>query len=189
MYLSVSAGWSRRCVGPRIDASQVVAEIFDDLNSCREPGFRVQTAALTFTAERPAGPVIDTDNHLLVSFNAETGFGALIWYVTEGWPRTGGIYDDTWVTTNLRPVDSDPLVVADSHTGEYHHRSSAIPDASVRAALTEYCTTATGDRPECVSWVPSRIDGWPLDAPPREQRPLTPNDQDPFDDPFSAYQP
>lgn len=187
MYLSVSAGWSRRCEGPRIDVSRVVAEIFDDLNMSPEPGFRVQTAALTFTVEPPAGPAIDTNNHLRISFNTESGYGALIWYVTEDWPHSGGIYDDIWVTSNPKPVDFDPLVLADSHTGEYHHHNSAIPEEDVRAALVEYCTTATGDRPGCVSWVPSGIDGWPVDAPPRDRRQGELDGQDPFDDPFAAF--
>jgi hypothetical protein len=89
--------------------SRVVAEIFDDLNVSPEPGFRVQTAALTFTVGPPAGPVIDTNNHLRISFNTESGFGALTWYVTEDWLHSGGIYDDIWVTSNPKPVDFDPL--------------------------------------------------------------------------------
>lgn len=165
--MCVNAGEDWRCEDSPVDVARVVAELLEELNSSPAPGFRVQIAELSFAGERPIGSGIDTSNHLVVSLNGETGFGALTWHVTESWPRADGIYGEAWVTDNPFPAEVDPRVLSDRDTGTFFHRTSAIPEDGVRAALSEFCSTGTGDRPECVSWVPSRIDGWRLDAAPQ----------------------
>jgi hypothetical protein len=171
VILAVRTDGDWRFEDPRGDVSRIVAAILDELAAPTGPGASSPIAELTFSPHRWEGPIADADNRLFASVNGKTGFGALTWYVLEGWPQTGGIYDDIWVTDNPHPVDFDPRVPSDPDSGAFYHPASAVTLDRVRTALEEFCTVGTGDRPECVSWVPGRIDGWRLDAAPPEREP------------------
>ncbi|WP_229075924.1 Imm1 family immunity protein [Actinoplanes sp. DH11] len=171
MILAVQVGRSWRFISSREDVAGVVESVFDDLAAQREQGFPGEVAELTFARQPWHGYDVDTDNHLFISINVETGFGALTWYVMQNRPRASDIHDVVWVTDNPQPTDADPRVVADPDAGGFYHPRSAIPLEQVRAALVEFCATGTGDRPECVSWTPGRIDGWRQDEPYRKRAP------------------
>lgn len=163
MILGVLIGEDWRFVDPQEDVARTVEEVLEFLTARRgvdDPG---QVAELTFARLPWQGHAVDTDNHLFVSANEETGFGALTWFVDQGWPRKGEIYNDVWVTDNPKPPSFDPRVVSDPDCGTFYHSRSDIPLSQVRAALVEFCSMRSGDRPECVSWVPGRIDGRRLD--------------------------
>ncbi|WP_285489351.1 Imm1 family immunity protein [Amycolatopsis taiwanensis] len=104
------------------------------------------------------------DNYLRVAVNPETGYGALIWYVTgdrNNVPEDLANY--CWVSDNPNPPGFDPRVVADPGQPRFHDIYSVLPVAEVRAALEEFCRTGTGDRPETVRWVHGDMDGRRLD--------------------------
>ncbi|MEU4692276.1 Imm1 family immunity protein [Actinoplanes sp. NPDC023714] len=161
MILAVMVGTTWRFIDPVDDPAGVVEEILDALSADAS----IPVAELTFTRKAWQGHDVDTDNHLFVSVNQETGFGALTWYVMQGWPLEGEKYEEVWVTDNPDPADADPRVVKDPHAGAFYHRRSALPLDRVRAALVEFCAAGTGDRPESVSWVTGRVDGWRQDEP------------------------
>ncbi|MFC8075679.1 Imm1 family immunity protein [Streptomyces sp. NPDC057307] len=106
------------------------------------------------------------DNQLCVAVNGSTGYGALVWGVTEDSSREGGAFDSVWVSDNPGPPDSDPRVVADPGVPSFHGPASALPVAQVRAAVEEFRRAGTGDRPEGVRWVPGQVNGQRLDREP-----------------------
>ncbi|MEV6846726.1 Imm1 family immunity protein [Actinoplanes sp. NPDC051411] len=84
------------------------------------------------------------DDLLIVSVNSETGYGAIVWFVSRGSARKGGIYDHVWISDNPNPPQSDPRVFADLQSAIYHDRLSTIPAPQVQKALEEYFETGTG---------------------------------------------
>jgi hypothetical protein len=118
-------------------------------------------AAERLSDERPVG-----DNYLRVAVNRSTGYGGLVWGFTEESPRRGGVYDSVWVSDNPRPPEFDPRVVSDPGLPLFHDPHSTLPVPRVRAAVEEFCRTGTGDRPECVHWVPGHVNGRRLDRDP-----------------------
>ncbi|GLZ78405.1 hypothetical protein Afil01_32120 [Actinorhabdospora filicis] len=104
-------------------------------------------------------------NFLRVGLNSKTGYGALIWFVSERDPRKGGIYEQTWISDNPSPPARDPRVVSDPGGPRFHHLRSTLPRARVQAAIDEFCRTGTGDRPACVDWVIGHPSGRRQDEP------------------------
>ncbi|MEE1811801.1 Imm1 family immunity protein [Streptomyces sp. BE133] len=104
------------------------------------------------------------DNFLRVAINSATGFGALIWFVSEDHPVKFEPFDHVWVSNNPNPPDFDPRVVSDPGEPRFHDRKSAVPIPEVRAALEEYCRVGTGSRPECIPWVRGHMSGRRLDG-------------------------
>lgn len=101
------------------------------------------------------------DNYLRVGVNAKAGYGGLVWYVS---PRRAEIVGDEksrqcWVSDNPTPPEFDPQVLSDPGSPICYDRRSVLPVARVREALQEFCNRGTGDRPECIDWVPSEING------------------------------
>ncbi|MFF5969912.1 Imm1 family immunity protein [Streptomyces sp. NPDC012769] len=47
----------------------------------------------------------------------------------------------------------------------FHDPCSTLPLAQVRAALEQFCQADTGERPDCISWVPGHMNGQRLDRP------------------------
>ncbi|MET8632638.1 Imm1 family immunity protein [Streptomyces sp. NPDC004680] len=101
------------------------------------------------------------DNYLHVAVNPTSGYGGLIWYVSAERAEKDqeGIAQNYWVSDNPNPPKFDPRVVRDPHFPLFHDRRSAIPAPLVRKAVEEFCGVGTGDRPMCVEWVRSDIDG------------------------------
>lgn len=103
------------------------------------------------------------DSTLMVSINKSTGYGGVVWHVSTGYPRQGGIYDFTWVSDNPLPPAFDPKVLSDSHTPVYMAPASVLPMPEIRKVLTEYCHNRTGDRPGCIDWVKGHMNGHRID--------------------------
>lgn len=99
------------------------------------------------------------DNALQVSVNSTTGYGGLIWYASQGRNVEGEISEFIWVSDNPSPPDFDPRVVADPGIPTLFNPRSAVPIASVLAALEEFCRLGTGDRPGCIHWVHGELNG------------------------------
>lgn len=97
--------------------------------------------------------------NLRVAINQHTGYGALIWFPDEGFPKKRDVYGSVWISNNPEPPEFDPRVVSDPGYPLFHDPASAIPIPSVRAAVEEFCRTGTGDRPECIDWVAGHVNG------------------------------
>jgi hypothetical protein len=102
-------------------------------------------------------------NYLVAAVNRETGYGSLVWYVLNTFPRSGGIHDYAWVSDNPEPPGFDPRVVADPDNSEFQEPRNTLPLPVIRAALEEFARTGTGDRPESIKWAPSGLTGKRLD--------------------------
>lgn len=120
--------------------------------------------------DQPAHYEKDTpDSCLRVAVNNSTGFGALIWCVTKGSVRKGGVYDSVWVSNNPAPPSFDPRVVADPGYPLFHDPHSTLPLTRVHAAVEEFCRSSTGERPDCINWTVGQLDGQRLDREYRER--------------------
>ncbi|MGW3346303.1 Imm1 family immunity protein [Nonomuraea rubra] len=111
------------------------------------------------------------DNYLQITVNAATGYGALMWFVTEGSsvPAAPDIAEHVWISDNPHPPAFDPDVFSDPGFPRFHHPRSTLPVAQIRAALEEFCRTGTGQRPECINWTPGDLSGRRLDMPEPEE--------------------
>ena len=115
-------------------------------------------------SERRHGPGEPSpDNYLVAAVNRSTGYGTLVWFVTPGFPRTGGIYDSAWVSDNPEPPDFDPRVVADPDVSVFQEPRNTLPLPRIRDALEEFCRIGTGDRPESIQWAQSSLWGQRLE--------------------------
>ncbi|MFJ5123151.1 Imm1 family immunity protein [Kitasatospora sp. NPDC088548] len=119
-------------------------------------------ARFMFSDRRYAGGTDAPNNFLHVAVNSLTGFGALIWFVSDDHPVRGGVFDHVWVSDNLNPPSFDPRVVSDPGEPRFHDPRSCLPISEVRAALEEFCRTGTGNRPECIYWVRGYMNGYRL---------------------------
>ncbi|MFE1228056.1 Imm1 family immunity protein [Streptomyces sp. NPDC058745] len=168
MILSVCFGGQWHYAEAPEEKSRLVSEVMATLKGesgsgqSWSPG---QDAWFSLAEERHNDENRVADNHLRVAINRSTGFGALIWFVNDDSPRKGGIYDQVWVSDNPEPSGTDPRVVSDPGYPLFHDPSSAIPLARLRAALEEFSDTGTGDRPECIAWVPGHMNGQRFDRP------------------------
>ncbi|WP_231330179.1 Imm1 family immunity protein [Actinomadura graeca] len=106
-----------------------------------------------------------SDNFLRVALNGSTGYGGLVWGITDDSPRREGVSDGVWVSDNPEPPDFDPRVVSDPGYPLFFDPRCALPIPRVRAAVEEFCRLGTGDRPENIDWVPGRANGKRLDEP------------------------
>ncbi|WP_158578520.1 Imm1 family immunity protein [Spongiactinospora rosea] len=111
-----------------------------------------------------AEPAVASNLH--VALNRRYGYGALIWFVDEQFPKAGGVYDSVWVSDNPEPVDFDPRIVSDPGYPLFHDPASAIPASQVQEAVEGFCRAYSGDRPQCVGWVAGHVNGQRLDRPP-----------------------
>ncbi|MEG3629692.1 Imm1 family immunity protein [Streptomyces poriticola] len=168
MILSVGIGGAWRYAGTSEEKSRLVGEVMESLEGEAgegrdwSPG---QDAWLSLAEERHSGDNPVADNFLRLAVNRATGFGALIWFVADDSPRLGGVYEQVWVSDNPEPPGADPRVVSDPGYPLFHDSSSALPLARVRAAVEEFWRIGTGDRPECIDWVPGHMNGQRLDRP------------------------
>lgn len=112
------------------------------------------------------------DNYLHIAVNAATGYGALMWLVTEGTTVSvaPSIAEHVWISDNPYPPAFDPDVISDPGFPRYHHPHSTLPVGQIRAAVEEFCRNGTGHRPECISWTPGELSGRRLDTPEPEER-------------------
>jgi hypothetical protein len=144
----------------------LINEVMQNLNAeshapYYDPG---EDAKLMFSSKRHTGEATDWPNNFLqIAVNTATGYGGLIWFVTEGYPEKGGIFDHVWVSNNPTPPDFDPRVVSDPGEPMFHDRRSALPIPRVREAVEEFCRIGTGARPERISWVRGYVNGHRLE--------------------------
>jgi hypothetical protein len=93
------------------------------------------------------------DNVLQIGVNRETGYGGLVWSASQGRAGKDYVSEYIWVTDNPSPPDFDPRVVSDPRVPYFFDPRSVLPLDQILAALEEFCSLETGDRPECVQWV------------------------------------
>ncbi|MGW0086117.1 Imm1 family immunity protein [Streptomyces sp. NPDC003393] len=105
-------------------------------------------------------------SNVRVAVNRRTGYGALVWFADQRFPRAGGVWDSVWVSDNSEVPDVDPRVVSDPGYPLFHDPASTLPIARVRAAVEEFVRIDTGERPECVGWVSGGVNGQRDDRPP-----------------------
>jgi hypothetical protein len=123
-----------------------------------DPG---EDAKFMLSDKRHMGVGVDWPNNFLqIAVNVSTGYGGLIWFVTEDYPEKGGIYESVWVSDNPSPPSFDPRVVSDPGEPAFHDPRSAIPIPLVRQAVEEFCRAGTGRRPESIGWVRSYVSGY-----------------------------
>lgn len=122
-----------------------------------------EDAGFMFSDRKHSGLPDMPNNYLRVAVNISTGYGTLIWFVTKGYPKSGGIYDQVWVSNSVNEPNFDPRVISDPGEPRLHSRRSAISIGDVRAVLEEFCRLRTGDRPECIGWTPGYANGRRLD--------------------------
>ncbi|MEV6995620.1 Imm1 family immunity protein [Streptomyces sp. NPDC093228] len=169
MILSVvyNGGW--RYAEAWDEMSQVIQEVMCGLHSEVEEGRSYSPgddAWFSFAGERHSDENRVADNHLRLAVNHRTGYGSLVWFVNDKSPKKGGIYDPVWVSDNPEPPDFDPRVVSDPGYPLFHDPASTLPITQVRAAVEEFCRKGTGERPECINWVPGEMNGQRYDRPP-----------------------
>ncbi|MER7441500.1 Imm1 family immunity protein [Micromonospora avicenniae] len=166
MILSVSFGRDWRYGESSNEISTLISEVTEQLEpeglvgGSYSPG---QDAWFCLSEQRHCDENQVADNFLRVAVNRSTGYGGIVWGVTESSPRTGGIYDSVWISNNPEPPNFDPRVVSDPGVPLFHDPCSTLPISQVRAAVEEFCRTGTGDRPECIGWVPGHASGRRLD--------------------------
>ncbi|WP_376777802.1 Imm1 family immunity protein [Kibdelosporangium persicum] len=111
-------------------------------------------------ADRPNNGVDPVEaSNLRVAVNSRCGYGALVWFTSDKFPRKGGIYDSVWISNNPEPLDFDPRVVSDPGYPLFHDPSSVLPVAQIRAAVEEFCRIGSGARPESIDWVAGEVNG------------------------------
>ncbi|MEQ4721484.1 Imm1 family immunity protein [Nonomuraea sp. B19D2] len=154
----------------------LAASILEIIDSLPEPSWPAggMTAEFAFIKQRqdPDDLPHQFDNYLGISVNAATGYGALMWFVTDDTtlPVAPSIAEHVWVSDNPHPPAFDPHVFSDPGFPRYHYPRSTLPVAQIRAALEEFCRTGTGQRPECIDWTPGDLGGGRLDTPEPEER-------------------
>jgi hypothetical protein len=127
------------------------------------------TAQLCFVDTRRLDPDPSWgDNYLAVAVNAKTGYGGLTWCFTSERevPADDEVGNHVWLSDNPEPPAFDPRVVSDPCYPIFYNPESTLPAAQVRAALEEFCRTATGDRPSCIGWIKGDVAGRRVDAEP-----------------------
>ncbi|GAA4932465.1 Imm1 family immunity protein [Streptomyces coeruleoprunus] len=167
MRLTVSFGGVEKLAETWEERARLIAEVLENLEPERPVARGIAPGNdAWFALSDPPGPDRrGRCSHLRVAANRSTGYGALIWFVTMDDPRRGGVYEHVWVSDNATPPDFDPRVVSDPGYPLFHDPASALPIPRVRAALEEYCRSATGERPGCVDWVEGHMNGQRLDRP------------------------
>ncbi|MBD0676161.1 Imm1 family immunity protein [Streptomyces sp. CBMA156] len=143
------------------EKTQAVSEAFEILaeKGSGGPDWRPGEIALFSFSETPYDDHTLPNNCLMVSINASSGYGGLIWFSTDDHPQRGGAWGKTWVSDNPEPPDFDPQVVSDPGYPLFHDPASTLPIAQVRQAVEEFNRIATGGRPECLSWIGGAISG------------------------------
>ncbi|MFC7790560.1 Imm1 family immunity protein [Streptomyces cinereoruber] len=102
---------------------------------------------------------------LTVALNHDNGYGGLVWYPDGSLAERLGeklgqdFADATWVSYNPEPPEFDPEIVIDPWVPTLMNRMSALPVTLLKAALEEFCSTGTGERPESVEWTEGQYDG------------------------------
>jgi hypothetical protein len=158
VILKVSFGDEVLYPGDDTRVSQVVDRVIAGMGNQQNSWFMI--------AERrsDSGKAVPSSN-LCAAVNNESGYGALIWFVDQHYPKRGGIYDDVWISDNPAPPKTDPEVISDPGYPLYHDPSSTIPISVVRAVVFEFCSASSGDRPESVDWIKGEMNGQRLDRP------------------------
>jgi Immunity protein Imm1 len=143
----------------------IISEVMNNSGSEAEEPYPTpgEEAWLMFSDRRHVDGPDMPDNFLRVSVNNSTGYGGLIWFVSDKYPKREGMFGSVWVSDNPNPPDFDPRVVADSGEPTFHDPKSALPVPQVRAAVEDFCRRGTGFRPECISWTSGWANGHRLD--------------------------
>ncbi|MFG1888445.1 Imm1 family immunity protein [Micromonospora sp. NPDC049051] len=150
------------------ETSRLIVEVMEGLQAEEQIAgsyFPGEDAWFCLADRRCADSVSVAGSNLRVAVNQRYGYGALVWFVDEGFPSRGGFYDSVWVSDNPDPLDFDPRVVSDPGYPLFHDPASALPVPQVQAAVEEFCHGRSGGRPECVDWVAGHMNGQRLDRP------------------------
>ncbi|MEV7783177.1 Imm1 family immunity protein [Kitasatospora sp. NPDC088351] len=151
MVLTVLIGDERHYGETQDDADRLISKVMEILQSGRN-------AWLSIDGHRRDRDG-HSDNHLVVSLNRETGYGGIVWFVSEKYPKRGGIYESVWVSDNTTPPAIDPKVISDLSHPVFMEPASVFPLPDVRKILEEFYRTGTGDRPTCINWVKGHMNG------------------------------
>ncbi|MFF7459781.1 Imm1 family immunity protein [Kitasatospora sp. NPDC008115] len=151
MILNVTIGDRRFHGASAKDAELLISRVLE--------GVDFGDTAWISVDDRPLGDGSFASNSLKVSLNQSTGYGGIIWQVSSGCSRQGGIYAYTWVSDNPEPPAEDPRVLSDPHHPVFMEPASALPLSEVRKVLEEFYQAGTGDRPTCINWVRGHMNG------------------------------
>ncbi len=180
MILSIHYGGKYHYAESLTDMNELIAEVLGSLpgesgeGHAWTPG---EDAWLSLAEQRHSDENPVADNFLRLAVNRRTGYGALIWFVTQESPRKGNIYKQVWISNNIEPPTMDPRVVSDPGYPLFHDPRSTLPLELIHATVNEFLRTGTGERPACIDWTPGHVNGQRLDSPPIVQKVDT---QDPF---------
>ncbi|WP_436528559.1 Imm1 family immunity protein [Actinoplanes sp. HUAS TT8] len=172
MFLKMSLGKEEAYGDTAEEVAHLASEVLGGAGSASSPGevaWPHSAASLSFIDARNGEQDKFPHNFLFVSVNTATGFGALIWCVTDRSGKKGGAYDHVWISNNPNPPASDPQVVVESTAMSFHSPRSCLPIEQLRTVVEEFCVAGTGDRPEGIDWVQGHLNGWRADGPPLEQ--------------------
>lgn len=173
------------------EMTALVKEVMDELEAGEGDAQAAPIAQLSFASDRQRlaeNPGWRPDNILQVSFNPESGYGALIW---SGAPDRPGsprdeMYDYVWMSDNPHPPEFDPKVLADPGLPSYFDPRSTLKPSQIRTVLDEFCRAGTGDRPGGVDWVHGDYDGSRREGQEDRRPNAGPSDSDDgFDDPWA----
>lgn len=168
MFLSVFFKGEWRYAESPVEASRLVADVMEGLQGEKEaegsyyPG---EDAWFCVADQRYSEDAPVAASNLRVAINRRHGYGALVWFVDEKFPRDGGVYDSVWISDNPEPLDFDPRVVSDPGYPLFHDPASTLPLSQVQAAVEEFCRLCSGNRPECINWVAGHMNAQRLDRP------------------------
>ncbi|MFC1432638.1 Imm1 family immunity protein [Streptacidiphilus sp. N1-3] len=132
-----------------------------------DPGYSIAEFTISQTATNSIEVLGEFDGYLHVSINYRSRYGALKWLRPRASSAQfdGGITGLVWISNNPNPPAEDPHVVADADLSSYYDQRSTLFAPEVRAAVEEFCRTATGERPACIEWTPGELSGRRLDSP------------------------
>ncbi|MFG3294551.1 Imm1 family immunity protein [Streptomyces sp. NPDC048179] len=168
MLLSVFFKGEWRYAESPDQVSELIAEVMNGLRGEGEVGgsyFPGDDAWFCLADRRKSDSEPVVGSNLRVAINPVHGYGALVWFVNDQFPRKRGVYDSVWLSDNPDPVDFDPRVVSDPGYPLFHDPASTLPNSMIRAAVEEFCRTRSGERPECIDWIAGHVNGQRLDRP------------------------
>ncbi|MFE3488711.1 MULTISPECIES: Imm1 family immunity protein [Streptomyces] len=100
--------------------------------------------------------------------NPDTGFGGVVWFAGDQDlgsvqnPTERKLRENFWVSESESPPDFDPDILSDPHVPSFFDSRGAIPIATLRDVVNEYCELF-GGRPGGVKWVAGNQNGTRLD--------------------------
>lgn len=168
MFLSVFFKGEWRHAETSDETSRLVAEVVEGLQGEKEDAgswYPGEDAWFCIANRRHTETDPGGGSNLRVAINRRYEYGALVWFVDEGFPEEGEVHNSVWISDNPEPLDFDPRVVSDPGYPLFHDPASTLPLSRIQAAVAEFCCLRTGNRPECINWVAGHMNGQRLDRP------------------------